>query len=113
MDKGGIKMKKIINKIIKRGTVDVSASEAKEKISNIYNYILDMYYCFVADENNTATDEEIEEWKKNGYIELYPTQNGIQYLAWTTEQEKANQNAWGFDSWQDIVDNDCIENYLF
>ena len=91
---------------------DIDTAKVSECFPEVYETLIEMYEEFVADDGNEATKEQLEEWKEEGNVTFYFTEGGVNYTAWTTQNEKNNQDTWFSDSWEDIIENGELDNYL-
>ena len=100
--------KEMIEKLVEKGIITVFDEEIRNSVLDDFTYFIDDKWTEFETDGTNATDDS---WKKGYLVEFVFTDDGIGFAAGLTPQDIANQPNWGFDSWEDI-DDDQLEEFL-
>ncbi len=95
--------KKLIESLKEIGWVTVDSKQLEDIMPMVYDYLEDEFEGFVADPNNTATKEELQDFQEGNYlVEILFKEGEVVYFVGADAQQLSNDPRWGEDSWDDI-----------
>lgn len=92
--------------------ITLTSKELADIMDLTYDYLEDMFQRFVADPNNSATEEDLKAFQNGEYlVDIVFKDDEIVYFVGADAQQLANEPRWADDKWDDI-DDDVLENLL-
>jgi hypothetical protein len=92
----------MIEKLKEIGWVTVDSKQLEGIMPMVYDYLKDEFEGFVADPNNEATKEELEDFQEGNYLVDIYFSDRVTYTVGVDAQQLANDPDWAEDSWDDI-----------
>ena len=94
---------KMIENLKEIGSLTLDSKEFKKIMPEVHFFLEDEFKGFVADPNNEATEEELQDFQEGNYlVELLFKEEEVVYFIGADAQQLANEPRWGEDDWSDI-----------
>ena len=95
----------MIERLVEEGDLLVDSGWVKKNDEEVYEFLLEMLESFIADSENTTTEEDLKDFEEGEWlVEYYFDDGSVAYAAGEDRKSLNQQPDWGKDEWENVSD---------